>query len=118
MDAVLYRTIGLVLMVIRLTLLAQGKAFLFLVYFTCPNFALSVVTIYRALDISKSSEIFTQDLQISNNCTIIIMLLLGFDLQARNREEYIMLDKIMRLLAQATDKQLQIIYQFIRSLLG
>lgn len=84
MDVVLYHTIGLVLMVIRLTLLQQGKAvFYFLVYFTCPTFAPSVVTIYRTLDISKSSEIFTQGLQISNNCTIIIMLLLGFELQVR-----------------------------------
>lgn len=35
-------------------------------------------------------KIIRQGLQISNNCTIIIMLLLGFELQVRNREDYIM----------------------------
>lgn len=49
----------------------------------------------------------------------MIMLLLGFEFaSAENREDYIMLDKIIQLLRQATDSQLRIIYQFIRSLLG
>ena len=38
MDVVLYHTIGLVLMVIRLTLLAQGKAFFIFGIFYMSHF--------------------------------------------------------------------------------
>ena len=53
MVAVLYRTVSLVLMVIRLTLLQQGKAFFIyhdFPYFTCPTFSSPIVTYIEALD--------------------------------------------------------------------